>query len=329
MAPYYQTQDTYQTFGSYYPDAYPQDNNEQLDNPTTDQPDLSASYGQHQHQQQLDDATPLHPLSFDEIMAAFAQAAGDQAGGGETSNEDWTGVVGLGNAGTEMHEFLGQQHQHQQPQQPYSLDPSSSLSVDQLQGVPPAYGQPWLQLYAPAPSSSHPSLSPASEPSPPHSLASEAVPFHLPYNATHFLPPSTAPPPPPPLSTLQFQQPPPTVSQAGAYGAHGSQRGGRTRRNPDHSTGGLDVAASMSLMGVTERDENGDVEMNGWEDLEFGVHTKPPYVLQPPSLYFAARCQTADMLDFCLIICEDSHRWWTECWRMAKGLSWASGRSSS
>lgn len=294
MAPYYQTQDTYETFGSNYPDAYPQGTNGQLDNPTTDQPDPSASYGQHQQQQQLDDATPLHPLSFDEIMAAFAQAAGDQAGGGETSNEDWAGFGGLGNAGGEMHEFLGQQ---QQPQEPYSLDRSSSLSVDHLQDVPPAYGQSWPQLYPPAPSSSHPSLSPASEPSPPHSLASEAVPFHLPYNATHFSPPSTAPPPPP-LSTLQYQQPPPTVGQAGAYGAHGSQRGGRTRRNPDHSTGGLDVAASMSLMGVTERDEDGDVEMNGWEDLEFGVHTKPPSVLQSPSLYssLSARLLTCPTL---------------------------------
>lgn len=279
MAPYYQTQDTYETFGTNYPgDAYPQANNGQPVNSTGQADDLSASYGQ--HQQQLDDAAPLHPLSFDEIMAAFAQAAGGQEGSAESTNGQWAGVGGLGNGGGDLHEFLGQQQQPQQPQQPHSLDPSSSLSVDHLQGVSPAYGEPWPHLYSTAPSSSHPSLSPPSEPSPPHSLASEAVPFHLPYNAAHFSPPATAPPPP--LSTLQFQQPPPMVGQAGPYGVHGVQRGARTRRHPDHATGGLDVAASMSLMGVTERDEDGDVEMNGWEDLEFGVHTKPPYVLHPP-----------------------------------------------
>jgi len=294
LSAFQQPQETYATFGTAYDHAYdssgalPQpygstDGGQGLAVPAgSELVSSSRSHDTQPHQQQLDDATPLHPLSFDEIMAAFAQASGDLPPAAAQQHRS-----GSSSLPPQYPSFDGEPG-NLPPHSKYGQDSPSPPMFQQPNGIQQTYEQaaypsPLYPTASPSSAGYSSSLSPHSQPSPPQvaGLPSGARPFALPLSTSPQPPPSLSPQPP--FPSFHYNEKPaspnlvsPTpASQPAVYKPYApSQRG--VRSDPSHLTGGRDVAVSMSLMGVAERDETQD--MSGWDDLEFGVLTKPPYV---------------------------------------------------
>lgn len=233
------------------------------------------------HHEQLDDATPLHPLSFDEIMAAFAQASGEAPP-----------VAKQQQRYEQPQPSFGGEPVNHTPQAAYSQESPSPPLMQQLDGIHQAYRQaaypsPFYPTASPSSAGYSSSLSPHShtQPSPPPGtgLPSGARPFALPLSTSPQPPPSLSPQPPFPsfdYYPLHAASPmpvaPPPMSQSTVYQPYVAGQRGK-RDNPGRTTGGRDVAVSMGLMGVAEQDET--LDRSSWDDLEFGILTKPPCVI--------------------------------------------------